>query len=142
MVDTSYFDVPVYNSYKKDSDNEYLDGSKHCYILKFDKNYLPPSNVFWSVTMYKLPEHLLVSNPIKRYLINSPMFPGLEKDPDGGLTIYMQKDSPGHGKECNWLPAPNAPFFIVVRLYWPVGEQEIDLHEPLVMKLDKSRRAE
>jgi len=30
----------------------------------------------------------------------------------------------------------------VVRSYWPIGEQEIDLHEPLVMKLDKSRRAE
>jgi hypothetical protein len=49
-----------FTSYKKDADNEYLDGSKHCYILKFDRNYLPPSNVFWSVTMYKLPEHLLV----------------------------------------------------------------------------------
>jgi len=135
MVDTSYLDVPVYTSYKKDSDNEYLDGSKHCYILKFDRNYLPPSNVFWSVTMYKLPEHLLVNNPIKRYLINSPMFSSLEKDPDGGLTIYMQKNSPGPDKECNWLPAPNAPFFIVLRLYWPISEKETDLHEPLVMKL-------
>ena len=136
MIETSYLDVPVYASYKKDSDSEYLDGSKHCYILKFDRNYLPPSNVFWSVTMYKLPEHLLVTNPIKRYLINSPMFPGLEKDPDGGLTIYMQKNSPGPDKERNWLPAPNAPFFIVVRLYWPIGEKETDLHKPLVMKLD------
>jgi hypothetical protein len=136
MVDASYLDLPVYNSYKKDSDDEYLDGSKHCYILKFNKDYLPPSNVFWSVTMYKLPEQLLVRNPIKRYLINSPMFSSLEKDPDGGLTIYMQKNSPGPGKERNWLPAPNAPFFIVLRLYLPVGEKEIVLHEPLVMKLD------
>jgi hypothetical protein len=39
------------------------------------------------------------------------MFSGLEKDRDGGLTIYMQKNSPGPDKECNWLPAPNAPFF-------------------------------
>lgn len=134
MVDTSYPDVPVYNSYKKDSDNEYLDGSKHCYILKFNKDYLPPSNVFWSVTMYKLPEQLLVNNPLKRYLINSPMFSSLEKDPDGGLTIHMQKNSPGPGKECNWLPAPNASFFIVLRLYWPIGEKGIELHEPLVIK--------
>ena len=138
MTEATYLDVPVYTSYKKDSDNEYLDGSKHCYILKFDRSYLPPSNVFWSVTMYKFPEHLLVNNPIKRYLINSPMFLRLEKDPDGGLTIYMQKNSPGSNKECNWLPAPNAPFFIVVRLYWPIGEKEIDLREPLVMKLDQS----
>ena len=87
--------------------------------------------------MYKLPEQLLVSNPIKRYLINSPMFSSLEKDADGGLTIYMQKNSPGAGKERNWLPAPNARFFIVLRLYWPIGEKEIDLHAPLVMKQDR-----
>lgn len=136
MAVVSYLDAPVYNSYRKDSDNEYLDGSKHCYILRFNKNYLPPSNVFWSVTMYKFPEHLLVNNPMKRYLINSPLFSSLEKDADGGLTIYMQKNSPGPGKECNWLPAPNAPFFIVLRLYLPLGEKGIDLHEPLVMKLD------
>ena len=135
MIETTYLDVPVYTSYKKDSDNEYLDGSQHCYLLKFDKNYLPPSNVFWSVTMYKFPEHLLVNNPIKRYLINSPMFPSLKKDPDGGLTIYMQRNTPGPDKECNWLPAPGAPFFIVVRQYWPIGEMETDLHEPQLMKL-------
>ena len=86
--------------------------------------------------MYKFPEHLLVNNPMKRYLINSPLFSSLEKDADGALTIYMQKNSPGPGKECNWLPAPNAPFFIVLRLYLPVGEKEIDRREPLVMKLD------
>jgi hypothetical protein len=58
MVEMPYFDVPLYTSCKKDSDNEHLDDSKHCYVLKFDKNYLPPSNVFWSVSMYKFPEHL------------------------------------------------------------------------------------
>jgi len=136
MIETTYLDVPIYTSYKKDSDNERLDGSKHCYILRFDKNYLPPANVFWSVTMYKFPEHLLVNNPMKRYLINSPMFPGLNKDADGGITIYMQKNSPGPDKECNWLPSPNAPFFIVMRLYWPKGEKETALHAPLVMKMD------
>jgi hypothetical protein len=96
---------------KKIPTSEYLDGSKHCYILKFDRNYLPPSNVFWSVTMYKLPEHLLVTNPIKRYLINSPMFPGLEKDPDGGLTIYMQKKFPRARKRVQLVTGAKCPFF-------------------------------
>ena len=25
---------------------------------------------------------------------------------DGSLTLYVQKDAPGGGKEANWLPAP------------------------------------
>ena len=32
---------------------------------------------------------------------------------------YFQKDSPGKDKKANWLPAPNAPFMLVMRLYWP-----------------------
>jgi hypothetical protein len=43
----------------------------------------------------------------------------LEPDPDGGLTILIQKDSPGKGKETNWLPAPAEGFFMMMRLYQP-----------------------
>lgn len=70
------------------------------------KGEFPPVNAFWSLTMYNLPEQLLVKNPINRYLINSPMLPNLKVDADGGLTIYIQTDSPGKDKEANWLPAP------------------------------------
>lgn len=89
------------------------------YALRFPPGQLPPVNAFWSVTMYKLPESLLVDNPINRYVINSPMLPNLAKDPDGGLTIYVQNASPGPAKEANWLPAPPGPFQIFMRLYWP-----------------------
>ena len=80
---------------------------------------LPPVNAFWSLTMYELPQSLLVANPINRYLINSPMLPSLVQDPDGGYTIYIQNESPGKDKESNWLPAPKGPFSVVLRLYWP-----------------------
>jgi hypothetical protein len=69
--------------------------------------------------MYELPQSLLVANPIHRYLINSPMLPGLAKDADGGITLYVQHESPGAGKESNWLPAPKGPFRAVLRIYWP-----------------------
>ncbi len=61
-------------------------------------------NAFWSVTMYDGKTQLLIENPINRYLINSPMLPGMKKNPDGSLTLYIQKDSPGKAKESNWLP--------------------------------------
>jgi len=44
--------------------------------------------------MYELPESLLVANPLNRYLINSPMLDSLQLDPDGGLTLHLQHESP------------------------------------------------
>ena len=61
----------------------------------------------------------LIENPINRYLVNSPMLPGMKKKPDGSLTIYIQKDSPGKIKESNRLPAPDGLIYMVMRLYWP-----------------------
>jgi hypothetical protein len=104
-----------------DSDGAPLTGANN-YTLTFPPGQLPPANAFWSVTMYKLPESLLVDNPINRYVINSPMLPNLIKDPDGGLTLYIQNSSPGEEQGPNWLPAPPGPFTIFMRVYWPKPE--------------------
>ena len=101
------------------ANGEAMDGSKHNYTLTFAKDGLPPVNAFWSVTMYDGKTQFLIDNPINRYLINSPMLPNLKKNADGSLTLYIQKDSPGKAKESNWLPAPNGPIYLVMRLYWP-----------------------
>ena len=93
-----------------------LDGSKHNYTLTFPAGQLPPVNAFWSVTMYDGKTQFLIKNPINRYLINSPMLPGMKKNADGSLTLYIQKNSPGKDKEANWLPAPNGPIYLVMRL--------------------------
>jgi hypothetical protein len=50
---------------------------------------------------------------------------GAEKDANGSLTLYIQKDSPGKAKESNWLPAPNGPICLVMRLHWP-GNTAVD----------------
>jgi len=102
-----------------DGKGETLDGSKHNYTLTFLHGQLPPVNAFWSVTMYDGKSQFLIKNPINRYLINSPMMPQMKKNPDGSLTLYIQKDSPGKAKEANWLPAPNDTIYLVMRLYWP-----------------------
>jgi len=109
----------MYPQTRVDSDGQTLDGSKHRYTLTFAKDQLPPVNAFWSITIYDGKNQLLVDNPIDRYLINSPMLPGLKKNPDGSLTLFIQKDSPGKAKQANWLPAPDGPIYLVMRLYWP-----------------------
>jgi hypothetical protein len=109
----------MYPVFAVDDHGETLDGSKHRYQIHFDAGQLPPVRAFWSLTMYKMPQSLLVANPLHRYVINSPMLANLKRDPDGGLTLYLQPDSPGKDLESNWLPAPMGPFMTALRLYWP-----------------------
>jgi hypothetical protein len=111
----------MYPVYAVDSGGQKLDGANR-YTLHFAPGQLPPVHAFWSLTMYKLPESLLVANPINRYLLNSPMLPQFVKDDDGGYTFYVQNESPGQDKEPNWLPAPKGPFVMFMRLYWPKDE--------------------
>ncbi len=108
----------IYPVFFVDSNGAKLDGS-HRYTLHFPRGQLPPVNAFWSLTLYELPSSLLYANPLNRYLINSPMLPNLKHDADGGITLYVQNESPGAEHESNWLPAPKGPFFAVLRLYWP-----------------------
>jgi hypothetical protein len=112
----------MYPLYTVDDAHEKLDASTGRYTLRFAPGELPPVNAFWSVTMYNLPQSLLAANPLNRYLLNAPMLPQFARDADGGLTLYVQNESPGKDKEANWLPAPKGPFWMAMRLYWPKEE--------------------
>ena len=109
----------IYPMYRTDSDGNALNAKNNNYTIYLAPGESSPVHAFWSFTMYNLPQSLLVANPINRYLINSPMLPELKKDANGGVTIYIQNQSPGKDKESNWLPAPDGPFWVALRLYWP-----------------------
>jgi hypothetical protein len=109
----------LYPPYFVDAQGDKLDGAKHAYVLRFEKGQLPPAEAFWSFTMYDGPTQLLVANPLNRYLLNSTMLDSFQYGADGSLMFYVQKDSPGAGKEANWLPAPAGPFYCIMRLYIP-----------------------
>ena len=70
------------------------------------------------------PTRWLVDNPIDRYSIGSAT-PGLKTAADGSISIYVQAKSPGQDKENNWLPAPDGPCWMVLRIYGP-GESILD----------------
>ncbi len=111
----------IYPSYEVDADGQKLNGN-HRYSVRFAQGQLPPVNAFWSLTMYELPANLLTANSLDRYLLNSSMVPQFKRDADGGITFYIQHESPGADKESNWLPAPEGEFSVVGRLYWPKPE--------------------
>lgn len=103
--------------YQGDSEGRPFDG-KHAYRIKFHSGDLPPVKAFWSITVYDA-SSLLYANPLKRYVINSPMIDQLIRDPDGGFTLYIQHESPGPEKEANWLPVPEGKFGLTFRCYQP-----------------------
>jgi hypothetical protein len=115
-------DEAIYPMYATDSAGQPLDGTGNKYTLTFAKDQLPPVNAFWSLTMYNSAGKLLVANPLDRYLINSPMLPKLKKEKDGSIILHIQYASPGPKLQANWLPAPQGPFFMAMRLYWPKPE--------------------
>ncbi len=112
----------MYPLYTADAGGEPLNGSKARYMLRLPPGQFPPANAFWSLTLYELPQSLLSANPLNRYLLNSPMLPQFKRDADGGVTLLIQHESPGKEWEANWLPAPNGPFFMAMRVYWPKEE--------------------
>ncbi|RKE19775.1 DUF1254 domain-containing protein [Streptomyces sp. TLI_171] len=97
-------------------------GGRQPMALTFPAGQLPPARFFWSVTMYRLPERLLVANEIDRYSIGDRT-PGLVYADDGSLTLHLRYERPSDADEfANWLPAPEGPYVVAVRVYGPKPE--------------------
>jgi hypothetical protein len=105
----------VYPTTKVDSAGQPLSGSNK-YTVRFTKGQMPPVRGFWSITMYDA-QFFFVANPLNRYTL-SPRNK-LRAEPDGTVELMIQTTNPGLEKESNWLPAPNGPFVLMMRLYWP-----------------------
>jgi hypothetical protein len=90
------------------------------YTLTFSKEEIPDAERFWSLTAY-LPESVtLVPNSARKYVVGS-YTPGLTENPDGSVTIYMQPTRPVRVPVANWLPVPEGPFNVLLRVYGPTG---------------------
>jgi hypothetical protein len=104
----------VYPTAYMDGDGQPLD-SANKYVLRFEKDQLPPTDATWSVSQYQ--GNFYVVNSLNRYAI-APWMP-LKFNADGSLDIYLQAESPGSEKESNWLPTPPGPFNLTLRNYFP-----------------------
>ena len=76
----------------------------------------PPAQAFWSITAYNS-NGFLIKNPLNRFALGDR--DKLTLNADGSLDIYVQYESPGKDKEANWLPVPQGPFNLTMRIYWP-----------------------
>jgi hypothetical protein len=105
----------VYPTSPKDEHGSDYSGANK-YVMHFPKGQLPPTQGFWSITMYDA-NYFFVANPINRYSISARQ--NLKTNPDGSVDLYFQNQSPGADKEANWLPAPAGKFVLMLRMYWP-----------------------
>jgi hypothetical protein len=101
-----------------DESGKRLDGANN-YTIRFGKDTIPPVDAFWSITLYD-PEGFQVANSLNRFAVSSWM--PFKRDADGSLTLYIQNENPGSDRQDNWLPAPNGPFNLTMRLYAPKSE--------------------
>ena len=106
----------VYAQAFTDVDGAPLHGES-TYEVHFDTE--PPVGAFWSITLYDVPRYFLVDNPIDRYSIGDRT-PGTRRADDGTLTVTISHAEPTDPlARANWLPAPDAAFRLVLRLYIP-----------------------
>ncbi|MGL6245592.1 DUF1254 domain-containing protein [Pseudomonas sp.] len=107
----------IYPMALHDKQGQTLDG-RNTYRLHFPAGQLPPVNAFWSLTLYDGNTQLLAANPISRYALGDRS-PDLHYDADGGLTLILQPNAPTQAQLGNWLPTPDGPFNLLLRLYLP-----------------------
>jgi hypothetical protein len=82
----------LYFGYFVDANHQPLDASNSSYELHFAKGALPPTEAFWSLTMYDGKTQLLVANPLKRYPLNSTTLDSYTYNADGsGLRSLSRK---------------------------------------------------
>lgn len=100
-----------------DGDGKPLDGSND-YVLHFTRKTMPPARAYWTITAYSL-DGSLVPGRVPHYSIDS--HDRLRRNRDGSFDIYVSSKPAGRARAGNWLPAPEGPFQLVMRLYAPQG---------------------
>jgi hypothetical protein len=108
----------IYPIADTDGEGQPLSGARR-YMLHFPRGQTPPVDGFWSVTLYD-DNGFPVKNTLKRHALGDR--DKLQFNDDGSLTLYVQHQSPGTGKEANWLPAPEGAFELTLRCYSPRAE--------------------
>ncbi len=112
---THIADEALYFSIRTGADGARLSGQKRS-RLRFPAGQTPPVDAFWSLTLYG-DDFFLPENVLKRYAITDRT-EGLRHGPDGSLELSIQHEQPADGP-ANWLPAPDAPFQLILRTYQP-----------------------
>ncbi|HZE16978.1 MAG TPA: DUF1214 domain-containing protein [Mycobacterium sp.] len=104
-----------------------LDGSIAPVRITFPANNLPQASRFWSLTAYIPPGATLYPNRGNKFAV-ARYTPGLVTNRDGSITIYIQHTRPVFAPKANWLPVPDGPYSLLLRIYGPEGNTAPGAH--------------
>ena len=93
----------LYYSNYRDNEGILLDGQSR-YRLHFEREQLPATNAFWSLSLYDH-DHFFVQNPINRYSLGDQSSLNYNEDGSLDIIIAQQHDT----NDPNWLPSANGP---------------------------------
>ena len=87
------------------------------YVIRMTAEELPPTKVFWSLTLYDLKNGFFIPNDRKKYSVGENA--GMKLDEKGGIEIYVAAERPDGVPEENWLPInrKDEDMDIVLRAY-------------------------
>jgi hypothetical protein len=109
----------MYFQVSTDSTGEPLSGER-TYRWRVPKEGVP-ARAFWSLTMYQVEPDgraFFVENEIRRFSLGDRT-PGLLRNADGSMDIFIQRTRPDGERAANWLPAPSARIRLSLRAYLP-----------------------
>ena len=87
------------------------------YVIRMTADELPPTEVFWSLTLYDLKNGFFIPNDRKKYSVGENA--GMQLDENGGIEVYVAAEKPEGVPEENWLPInrKDEDMDIVLRVY-------------------------
>jgi len=105
----------------KDGSGTALDGTDpKGYVLNIPADQIPQAKRFWSFTAYTPQSVELIKNDANVYHVAS-YTPGLAKNADHSITLYIAREKPKDAPAANWLPVGKGAFNIMLRVYGPEG---------------------
>lgn len=105
------------------------------YVIKMTKDELPPSNAFWSLTLYDLERGFFIPNDSFKYSVGKNA--GYKLNDEGGIDIYISAEKPEGVPEENWLPInrQDQQLDVLLRNYVPNLEKMKTWQAPKAVKI-------
>jgi len=106
------------------------------YVVKMQKEELPPDQAFWSLTLYDKANGFFIPNDRKKYSVGENA--GFKLNEQGGIEIYIAAEKPLGVPEENWLPLNRKDEVIdlILRVYVPDLEKMKTWTAPKAKKLE------